>query len=88
MARTILIDRKGLEKKADARRLEIVMRRLGAVQSVVLTSFFSFSCGSCEKNCFGNWFAHGDQTAAEDPSKKCVVCGHRKVGHGGRLTFS
>ena len=24
-----------------------------------------------EKNCFRNWFAHGDQTAAEDPSKKC-----------------
>ena len=68
------------------------MRRFGAVHSVVLTSFFLillWPVGPVKKYCFGNWFArHGDQTAAEDPSEKCVVRGHRKVGHGGRLTFS
>ena len=93
MARTILINCEGLEsekkkkKRKHARPLEIATRRLGAVHSVALTSFFSFSCGSCEKICFGNWFAHGEQTAAEEPSKKCVVCRHKKMGRGGRLTF-
>ena len=60
------------------------MRRFGAVHSRGADVFFSHSpVGPVKKNCFGNWFAHGDQTAAENPSKKCVVRGHRKVGHGG-----
>ena len=49
--------------------------------------FSHFPVGPVKKFCFGNWFAHGDQTAAEDPSKKCVVRRCRKVGHGGRFTF-
>ena len=39
---------------------------------------------------FFNWFVHEDQTAAEEPSKKCVVRRHRRMGRGprgGRLTF-
>ena len=44
--------------------------RFGAVHSRGADVFFLILLW-VEKNCFRNWFAHGDQTAAEDPSKKC-----------------
>ena len=78
-ARTILIDRKGLEIKKKKKPMldhsKLPWGGLGLYTLWCWRLFFSFSCGFCEKNCFGNWFAHGYQTAAEDPSKKCVVRG-------------
>ena len=44
--------------------------RFGAVHSRGADVFFLILLW-VEKNCFRNWSAHGDQTAAEDPSKKC-----------------
>ena len=44
--------------------------RFGAVHSRGADVFFLILLW-VGKNCFRNWFAHGDQTAAEDPSKKC-----------------
>ena len=65
MARTILIGCEGLKsEKEHARQLEIAMR-FGSVHSrgaeiLILILLW------VEKNCFRNWLAHGDQTAAEN----------------------
>ena len=59
--------------------------RFGAVHSREADVFFLILLW-VEKDCFRNWFAHGDQTAAEDPSKKCgaQTSKSRKVGRGPR----
>ena len=57
------------EWKKHARPLDIAMR-FGAVHSRGADVLFLILLW-VEKNCFRNWSAHGDQTAAEDPSEKC-----------------
>ena len=70
MARTILIDCEGLESGKKSMLDHSKSMRFGAVHSRGADIFFLILLW-VEKNCFRNWFAHGDQTAAEDPSKKC-----------------
>ena len=71
MARTILIDCEGLESEKKTSMLDHSKSiMLGAVHSRGADVFFLILLW-VEKDCFRNWFAHGDQTAAEDPSKKC-----------------
>ena len=71
MARTILIDCEGLEKEKKKSMLDhSKSMRFGAVHSRGADVFFLILLW-VEKKCFRNWSAHGDQTAAEDPSKKC-----------------
>ena len=61
--------------------------RFGAVHSRGADVFFLILLW-VEKNCFRNWFAHGDQTAAEDPSKKCGAQTSKSGSRsGGRFTF-
>ena len=72
MTRTILIDCEGLESgKKKSMPDHSKSMRFGAVHSRGADVFFLILLW-VEKNCFRNWFAHaGDQTAAEDPSKRC-----------------
>ena len=67
---TILIDCEGLESEQKSMRDHSKSMRFGAVHSRG-ADVFSLILLWVEKNCFRNWFAHGDQTAAGDPSKKC-----------------
>ena len=99
MARTILIDCEGLEseekkkKKKKKSILDHTKLPWGGWGLCTLWRWRLFShspVGPVKKFCFRNWFAHSDQTAAEEPSKKWVVRRHRKMGRGplgGRLTF-
>ena len=94
MARTIFIASKGLErvKKMHARPLRIAMRRFEAVHSVhsvvLTTSFFSFSCGSSEKDFVLETGLHMAIKLQLRTLRRNVWCAENESGSRWKVNFS